>query len=162
MVWIFGTYKCTLARLTKSVQAAVLKNGQHKRTIISCMVIFSLQWKQKNNRFICNMHKTSSYTFRLWGTTTLRSIQKHTPYRIILGTISYRWFKASSRNSKKNTNKRKDRKLAGQSSSIPFMSIKDSYNKKVTFDTWDQLEEKIDKLTDMMGKLAARDNGTNR
>ena len=27
-----------------------------------------------------------------------------------------------------------DRQLAGQSSSTPFMSIKDSYNKKVTFD----------------------------
>ena len=32
-----------------------------------------------------------------------------------------------------------DRQLAGQSSSTPFMSIKDSYNKKVTFDTWDGL-----------------------
>ena len=28
-----------------------------------------------------------------------------------------------------------DRQLEGQSSSTPFMSIKDSYNKKVTFDT---------------------------
>ena len=28
-----------------------------------------------------------------------------------------------------------DRQLAGQSSATPFMSIKDSYNKNVTFDT---------------------------
>ena len=55
-----------------------------------------------------------------------------------------------------------DRQLAGQSSSTPFMSIKDSYNKKVTFDTQDGLEDKIDKLTVMMGKLATKDNGTNR
>ena len=41
------------------------------------------------------------------------------------------------------------------------MSIKDNY-KKVTFDTWDGLEDTIDKLTVMMGRLAARDNGTNR
>ena len=41
-----------------------------------------------------------------------------------------------------------DRQLAGQSSSTPFMSINDSYNnKKVTFDTQDGLEEKIDRLT---------------
>ena len=42
------------------------------------------------------------------------------------------------------------------------MSIKDSYKKKITFNTWDGLEDKIDKLTVMMGKLAARDNRTNR
>ena len=42
------------------------------------------------------------------------------------------------------------------------MSIKDIYNKKVTFDTQDRLEDKTDKLTVMMGMLAARDNGTNR
>ena len=42
------------------------------------------------------------------------------------------------------------------------MSVKDNYSKKVTFDTQDGLEDKIDKLTVMMGKLAARDNGTNR
>ena len=54
------------------------------------------------------------------------------------------------------------RQLARQSSPTPFMSIKDNCNKKVTFDTRDGLEDKIDKLTVMMGKLAARDNGTNR
>ena len=55
-----------------------------------------------------------------------------------------------------------DRQLARQSSSTPFMNIKDNYNKKVTFDTWEEVEDKIDKLTVMMGKLAARDNGTNK
>ena len=42
------------------------------------------------------------------------------------------------------------------------MSIKDSYNKKVTFDTQDGLGDKIDRLTLMMGKLTTRDNRTNR
>ena len=43
------------------------------------------------------------------------------------------------------------------------MSIKDSYNnKEVTFDTQDGLEDKIDRLTVMMSKLAAKDNGTNK
>ena len=37
-----------------------------------------------------------------------------------------------------------DRQLARQSSSTPFMSIKDNYNKKVIFDTYDRLEDKID------------------
>ena len=55
-----------------------------------------------------------------------------------------------------------DRRLAGQSSSTPFMSIKDNYNKRVTFDTWDGLEDKIDRLTVMLGQLTTRDNKTNR
>ena len=42
------------------------------------------------------------------------------------------------------------------------MSIKDSYNKKATFDTQDGLEVKIDRLTVMMGKLTARENGINK
>ena len=42
------------------------------------------------------------------------------------------------------------------------MSIKDNYSKKVTFYTQDRLEDKINKLAIMIGKLPARDNGTNR
>ena len=49
------------------------------------------------------------------------------------------------------TKEKIDRQLAGQSSSTPFISIKDSYNKKVTFDTLDGLEHKIDRVTVMMG-----------
>ena len=42
------------------------------------------------------------------------------------------------------------------------MSIKDSYTKKITFGTWDGLEDKIDRLTVMMGKFSTRDNGINK
>ena len=55
-----------------------------------------------------------------------------------------------------------DRQLAGQFSSTPFMSIKDNYNKNVTFDTQHGLEQKIDKLTVMMNKLFTMDNGMNK
>ena len=41
------------------------------------------------------------------------------------------------------------------------MSIKDSYNKKVTLDTQDGLEEMIERLTVMMSKLTAKDDGLN-
>ena len=60
------------------------------------------------------------------------------------------------------TKEKIDRQLAGKPSSTPFMSIEHNYNKKVTFDTWDGLEDKIDRLTVMMGKLTTRDNGTNK
>ena len=58
------------------------------------------------------MHKTSSYTFRLWGTTHFRSIQKDTPHKIILGIIPFRGPKTNSRDNKKNFDKEKiDRQL---------------------------------------------------
>ena len=61
------------------------------------------------------------------------------------------------------TKERLDRQLAGQSSSTQFMSIKDSYNnKRVTFDTQDRLEDKIDRLTVLICILASNDEGTNK
>ena len=51
-----------------------------------------------------------------------------------------------------------DRQLSGQSSSILFMSIRESHNRKVSFDTREELGDKIDKLAVMIGKLATRDS----
>ena len=42
------------------------------------------------------------------------------------------------------------------------MSIKDGHNRKVSFDTKEELADKIDKLAVMIGKLAATDSGTGR
>ena len=42
------------------------------------------------------------------------------------------------------------------------MSIKDNYNKRLCLTHENRLEDKIDELTVMMGKLATRDNGMNR
>ena len=42
------------------------------------------------------------------------------------------------------------------------MSIRDSYNRKVSFDTIKELGDKIDKLGVMIGKLAIRDSGAGR
>ena len=45
------------------------------------------------------------------------------------------------------TKEKIDKQLAGQSSSNPFMSIRDSQDKKVSFNIQDDLEHKIDRLT---------------
>ena len=56
-----------------------------------------------------------------------------------------------------------ERQLAGQSSLTPFMNIKDGYNsRKVTFDTHDNLHDKIDRLTSMISKLTAQDDNQNK
>ena len=60
------------------------------------------------------------------------------------------------------TKEKIDRQLAGQTSSTPFMSIKDNFSKKITFDMMDSIEQKIDKLTLMIGKLATNDKGQSK
>ena len=46
-----------------------------------------------------------------------------------------------------------DRQLAGQTSLTPFMGVRDGFNKRVTSDMTDGIEQKLDKLTVMMSKL---------
>ena len=55
-----------------------------------------------------------------------------------------------------------DRQLAEQTSSTPFLNIREGYKKKVTFDMMDGIEQKIDKLTVMLGKLVTEDKGQNK
>ena len=60
------------------------------------------------------------------------------------------------------TKEKLDRQLTGQTCTSPFMSIRDGINIKVPFNTRDELGDKIDKLTVMLGKLAAKDNNNKR
>ena len=55
------------------------------------------------------------------------------------------------------TKEKLDKQLTGQTSTSPFMSIKEGIDKRVSFDTRDELEDKIDKLTVVMSKLVATD-----
>ena len=68
------------------------------------------------------MHKTSGYTFRLWVTTDFRSIQKHTPHQIVLGTISLEDLRKAAETKYLLRKEKIDRQLTAQSSSMPFMS----------------------------------------
>ena len=56
------------------------------------------------------------------------------------------------------TKEKLDKQLTGQTSTSPFMSIREGTNRKVSFDTRDELGDKIDKLTVMLGRLAAKHN----
>ena len=55
-----------------------------------------------------------------------------------------------------------DKQLSGQTSPSPLMSIRKGVNRKVSFDTRDELGDKIDKLTVKLGRLAAKDNNKKR
>ena len=54
-----------------------------------------------------------------------------------------------------------DKQLTGQTSS-PFMNIRDGTERKVLFSARDELGDRIDKLTVMMGRLAAKDSNDKR
>ena len=60
------------------------------------------------------------------------------------------------------TKEKLDKQLTGQTSAGPFMNIREGINRKVSFDTRDELGDKIDKLTVMLGRLAAKDNHKKR
>ena len=80
-----------------------------------------------------------------------------------MGSIPIRQLAISRRDGKENFNKGENRQtLVGQSFSTPFMNIDEEHNKRVTFNMTDNLEQKIDKLTVMMGKLVMKDDRQKR
>ena len=60
------------------------------------------------------------------------------------------------------TKEKLDRQLTGQTSTTPFMNIRDGTERKVSFNATDKLGDKIDKLTTMMSRLAAKDSNDKR
>ena len=56
------------------------------------------------------------------------------------------------------TKEKLDRQLTGQSSTSPFMNIRDGNDRRVSFNARDGLGDKIDKLTAMMSKLVAKES----
>ena len=60
------------------------------------------------------------------------------------------------------TKEKLDKQLTGQTSTSPFMNIRDGTERKVSFNARDELGDKIDKLTVMMNRLAAKDSNEKR
>ena len=60
------------------------------------------------------------------------------------------------------TKEKLDKQLTGQTSTSPFMSARDGTERRVSFNTRDELGDKIDKLTLVMIKLTARDSHQRR
>ena len=56
------------------------------------------------------------------------------------------------------TKEKLDKQLTGQTSTNPSMSIREGTDKRVSFNTKDKLGDKIDRLTVVMSKLAAKDS----
>ena len=101
--------------------------------------------------------------FRLWGTTILEVFKNTLCTKLYMITFPIEDLRQAVETAKKILTKEKlERQLTRQSSSTPFMSIRDGHNRKVSFDTREELGDKRDKLAVMIGKLATRDSTTNR
>ena len=80
-----------------------------------------------------------------------------------MGFISYRKLRQGVDTAKRTLTKEKlDKQLMGQTSTSPFLSIREGTDKRVSFNTRDELGDRIDKLTVVMSKLAAVDNHERR
>ena len=60
------------------------------------------------------------------------------------------------------TKEKLDKQLTGQTSTSPFKSVKDGTERRVSFNTRDELGDKIDKLTVVMSRLAVKDTHEKR
>ena len=60
------------------------------------------------------------------------------------------------------TKEKLDKQLTGQISTSPFMNVRDGTERKVSFNARDELGDKIDKLTVVMSRLAAKDSHKKR
>ena len=60
------------------------------------------------------------------------------------------------------TKEKLDKQLTGQTSASPFMSIREGASRRLSFDTRDELGDKIDKLTVLLCRLAVKDNNEKR
>ena len=60
------------------------------------------------------------------------------------------------------TKEKLDKQLTGQTSTSPFMNVRDGTERRVSFNTRDELGDKIDKLTVVMSRLAAKDSHERR
>ena len=95
------------------------------RAVIPCIEIISLWWKCGNVRCICKQNQTSGNIIRLWRTSDIRAIQKHTSQQIILGTFPIEDLRVAVDAAKRMLIEEKlDRQLSGQScTTTAFMKV---------------------------------------
>ena len=96
---------------------------------------------------------------RVWRTTSSGSVQNTLPTKLYWVLFPIENLRQVVETAKRILTKEKlDRQLTGQTSTSPFMNIRDGNDKRVSFNTRDELGDKIDKLTVMISKLVAKES----
>ena len=134
-----------MARLTKSVQATVLKKCNTREHLFHA-------WRSFH--FDENIETIDAYVICIRQVATLLGYGEPHILEVFKNTFPTKLYwvlfpiedlrKAVETAKRILTMEKIDRQLIGQSSSTPFINIKDNHNKRVTFHTQDGLEDKTD------------------
>ena len=153
-----------MAWVTKSVSTAIFKIGNTREQLFHA-------WRSFH--FDENTETLDSYITHIRQIATLLGYGEPQVFQVFTNIVPTRlcWvlfptedLRLAVETAKRILTKEKiDRQLAGQSSSTPFMNIKDGYNsKKVTFNMQDSLDDKVDRLTSMMSRLTTQEDNQNK
>ena len=99
-------------------------------------------------------------TFLGYGEPQILEVFKNTlPTKLYWILFSIEYLKQAVETVKRILTKEKlDKQLTGQTSTTPFMNVRDGTERKISFNARDELGDKIDMLTVMMSRLAAKDS----
>ena len=158
-------YACRLEWVKKQFQQQCSKIGYTREQLFHAWRPIHLDENRKKTFDSCVTCIRQVATLLVYGKPQVLEVFKNTlPVRLYWVFFLIEDLNLAVQTAKRITTKEKIyRKLAGQSSLMPLMSIKDgNNNNKVTFDTQDTLDDKGDKITSMMSKLTAQDNNPNK
>ena len=109
------------------------------------------------------METIDSYVIRIRQVVTLLGYGEPQILEVFKNTLPIENLRQTVDTAKRILTKEKlDKQLTGQTSTSPFMSIREGMNRGVSFNARDELGDKIDKLTIVMSKVAATDNHERR
>ena len=122
-------------------------------------------------KFDENMETIDSYVIRIRQVATLLGYGEPQILEVFKNTLPTKlyWILFPIENLRQTidtkkilTKEKADKQLKGQTSTSPFMSIREQTDKRVSFNARDELGDKIDKLTMIMSKLEASDSHEKR
>ena len=123
------------------------------------MEIIYAWWKYWDHRFLCDTDKTGSQSLGYREPQILEAFKDTLPRKLYWILFPIEDLRQAVDTAKRILTKEKlDKQLTGQTSTSPFLSVRDKTDRRVLFNTKDELGDKTDKLRVMMSKLAAKDN----
>ena len=154
---------------TKWLQLQNLLRQRYSKLGNTCEQLFHA-WRSFN--FNENTETIDSYVMQMRQVATLLGYGEQQVLEVFKNTLPAKWYwilfpiedlRQAVETAKRILTKEKlDKQLTGQTSTSPFMNIRDGTERKVSFNARDELGDKIDKLTVMMSRLAAKDSHEKR
>ena len=163
IVSIIRTYKCRLARVTYLFRQQYSKLDNTREQLFHAWRSFNFD-KNKETIDTYVTHIRQVVACLGYGEPQILEVFKNTlPTKLYWILFPIEDLRQAVEIAKWILTKEKlDRQLTRQSSSTPFMSVRDGHQRRLSFDMKEELGNKIDKLVVMIGKLATRDSRTNK